>query len=262
MSLARRTRWLFSLCGISAQSILQLQSRKDLYEEYTRLHSSYTKETIELIQKDIRRTALLDRTDNREESSKAIARILYLYSITNKTIDYVQGMNIICAVIYLVINNCPGDQNVFSESLTYFCFFNLMVDLGDLYSQRMDMSSIGIHAQTRKILQIISIKDSRLFRRITEIRLLDEYAIHLRWLLLMFAGELNLSDTLLVWDECLKYSPRHYYLPYLCAAVFLKRKKTILSHSISEILPVLQTFDIPIHKLIKSANKLVQELGE
>ncbi|TBT98981.1 Rab-GTPase-TBC domain-containing protein, partial [Hamiltosporidium tvaerminnensis] len=61
----------------------------------------------------------------------SIKRILLTYKITNSSIGYVQGMNMILIPIYYVmINSIDEEDRLYAEEDSFFCFYNLMAEIG------------------------------------------------------------------------------------------------------------------------------------
>lgn len=273
---SRREKWM-SLLGLDSipsserEKRAFLNERRETYNLYYLLAENEVSYKISrLIEKDMVRTRIkADRkgtTDFLEEKGRreAVSRILLAYASTNKTVGYVQGMNWICSILYYVISNEKNEKSSkydksgeYAESITYFCFFTLMVDLGDLFSEKMDDSPSGINGQTEKVLEIIKSNSKSLFSYILQTELLSNSSFLLRWMLLLFSAEISLEETLFLWDRLFLERPKHRLLPFLCAAVLLSSKSHVLGKPIYTAVSYLQNPTIDIKSILKKAEKLL-----
>jgi hypothetical protein len=79
---------------------------------------------------------------------EVVERILFIYAKMNKGIGYVQGMNEIIGPIYYVFAQHPDPKwKEHAEADTFFCFSNLMVEIGDHFTKTLDRSRAGIGKQ-------------------------------------------------------------------------------------------------------------------
>lgn len=254
--------------GKSATASLDfLEERRVLYEEYLvpdgksplQSYNDHIRKTTpdkitQLISRDVPRNGIL--SDAR--SQEGMQRVLQVYASTNRTVGYVQGMNMICAVIYSVmLEEMPHEQ---AEALTYFCFFQLMVDLGDLFSDKMDDSAVGIHGVARSMLQVLEKEDLQLYRYLRRIGLMSESPFYVRWACLLFAAEFDTSSVLLIWDRFFRETPKHRMLPFFSAASLILLKPRILfrpAHDIALVLESISAYLDP-EQVLSAAEKLLQ----
>ncbi|KAI5170985.1 TBC1 domain family member 13 [Nematocida sp. LUAm3] len=254
--------------------------RKLIYEEYLREAEEELPEKVyKLIVKDLLRTKIEKDKDQKESDNtgsnkeikdknkeekdflsengrrETIQRVLSVYATMNRTIGYVQGMNYLCSVIYYGISS---EENEYTESICFFCFFGLMVEIGDFFSEKMDDSSHGTSGCTKSILEIIEKKDKALYRHLKKEEVLENSSFHLKWVFLLFSGEFPIKDTLVVWDKIFYWKKRKFLL-LLCSSVFLLLRKEILKSSFPQILLLLRDFNISHLSLIKKAEKLMGE---
>ncbi|KAI5185792.1 TBC1 domain family member 13 [Nematocida homosporus] len=262
----RKERWMALLGCVPPQMSRSqfLEERKGLYDSYlVAAEKTVPSATISLIKKDIERTRIVQggaemNNDFVQERKEAIERVLMVYALTNKTIGYVQGMNWICAIVHYVM--ISGGEDAYAESLTYFCFFGIMVDMGDLFSEKMDVSALGMSGQTEAILAILQQNDTQLYQALHDMDIFHLSAFHLRWMFLLFAGELPLSETLCLWDRLFQERPIHRFLPFFCAAVLIQMRNQLMGRVVHDALLLLQKPKIDIQLSLKRAEKMMRKV--
>ncbi|OAG29970.1 hypothetical protein NEDG_01517 [Nematocida displodere] len=244
--------------------------RKRLYELYLDTAGALiVHDSAEIIDKDMARTKVLgcapdtpgDYLDLPDFSGsikrESVRRVLRVYSTTNKTVGYVQGMNVLCALLYCVID--LEISSTFSESVTYFCFFNLMVDLGDLFSEKMDDSSVGARGQARKILCILKKQDKGLYAAVSKLNLFETTSFHLKWMFLMFSSEFSVPETLVLWDRFFLEAPKYQMLPYFSAATLMLLRRSIIGQPSHQVFSTLQALSVSPAAALKKAEVLFQK---
>ncbi|KAI5138127.1 uncharacterized protein NESG_02198 [Nematocida ausubeli] len=263
---AIRERWLSLLMPPEELSAEKIASNDRVYKEY--LEEIFVPlEVVDLIYKDVERTKIiptnglssnyLNTTRDYEKVSEIIARILKVFAYTNRSIGYVQGMNIICSIVYYVISY---DEQPYSESLAYFCFFNLMVDIGDCFSEKMDITETGIFGQQRVILRILRKKDPSLCACIQKKNLFGKSAFHIRWMVLLFSAEFELKDTLAVWERFFQERPRRKMVPYFCAAVLVILREIIIKQDEIRVIGTLEVAKINPYEALAIAEEFLRDI--
>lgn len=265
----RKERWIEHLIPSLGQERQTDAEIDGLYRAY-RKDSETTdipEDLTDLIDKDMRRTRIspidgmrrdyLNEKIEGEEIRKIITRILKVFSITNKSIGYVQGMNTICSIIYYVISK---DQSVYSESITYFCFFYLMVDIGDYFTEKMDDTETGILGEKAKILKILKKTDKKLFKSVKNNDIFEKGSFHIRWMVLLFSAEFLLEDTLGIWDRFFCESPKRKMVPYFCASILIILRDRIISQKETEILSSLEIVRINPKEGLSLADTLLKSI--
>ncbi|KAI5188489.1 TBC1 domain family member 13 [Nematocida sp. AWRm77] len=198
----------------------------------------------------------LSTPDGTGTCRETVSRILRVYAATNRTIGYVQGMNTICSIIYYVLWE---EYAEYAESVAYFCFFNLMVDLGDLYSEKMDSSLAGTTGHTAAVLRLLQACDRKLYLYIVQIRLFSLSSFHLKWMFLLFSSEFSLADTLRLWDVLFKAPKKTKHLPYLCAAVFVLLRSAIIGQPLHAVLSTLQNTGLAGESVLRTSFSLAKK---
>lgn len=275
----RREIWMFLLGGTNKNTSGEKESifireRKRIYDLYLEIAKEEVCGKVKsLIEKDMARTELKEKNElndsNKSNDSgigfleqkkrrESVSRILLVYASTNKTVGYVQGMNWICSILYYALSS-RGKKEEYAESITYFCFFRLMVDLGDLFSDKMDDSVSGINGQTEKVVQLVRKYSKKLYIYIEQVNLIGSSSFLLRWMLLLLSAELSLEDTLFLWDRLFSEHPKHRMIPFICAAALISSKKQILGKPLHISLTYLQNPVLDIKKIIISAEKIMQK---
>ena len=175
----------------------ELEDRNMLYREYSSIAKEEISEEISvLIRKDMHRTKLgntciqsrnnsantqseyMDIVEqNGSTRRECITKILMTLAVTNKTIGYVQGMNLLCSIVYYVVQQ--GVHSAYVDSVCYICFFYLMVDVGDLFSEKMDTSSSGVHGQVQVVQRVLRKSDRVLYKAVVDAALFETSPFYL-----------------------------------------------------------------------------------
>lgn len=264
----RRKEWI----GYLIPSVYREMSpgeMNSLYLEYLRDTKDLciSSEVVDLIEKDINRTKIsaveglerdyLNGKVDGESIRSVLIRILTVFASTNKSIGYVQGMNVICSIIYYVIS---VEEWLFSESTAYFCFFYLMVDIGDYFTEKMDNTETGIFGEQVSILKLLKKTDKSLFKAVKKRDLLGKSAFHIRWMVLLFSAEFLLKDTLAVWDRFFKESPKRKLVPYFCASVLIILREKIINEEEMKLLSSLEIVRINPREALDITEKLARKV--
>ncbi|OAG30384.1 hypothetical protein NEIG_00547 [Nematocida sp. ERTm5] len=261
-----RERWLSLLIPSNELTTDGIEKSNEIYQEYLK-DVSVPKQISDLIHKDIERTKIvsitgissnyLDKVRDQEKVRVVIERILTVFAYTNKSIGYVQGMNLICAIIYYVMSY---NEQSYSESLCYFCFFNLMVDIGDYFTEKMDNAETGIFGQQRAILEILKQKDPLLHTHIEKKNLFKNSAFHIRWMILLFSAEFELKDTLILWERFFHESPKRKMIPYFCAASLVTLREIIINDDEMKTLGSLEVVRINPYNALTIAEEFLKSI--
>lgn len=191
----------------------------------------------------------------------ALFRVLLVYSVTNSSIGYIQGMNIVAAVIYYTMATSPDRDSAWAEADSYFCFFNLMAEIGDGFSARMDHDSeIGVYGKMRRTIKILRREDRELYRSMKRAGVLANSMFHFKWISLLVANEFAIEDTQRIWDKFLSEQRRFRLLPFFCAAMIISVRSRLVGRSFEECMEVLQGYSGPsVDKLFYMAHTMGQD---
>jgi len=224
------------------------------------------KELLEEIDKDVKRTLPGLHFFNNDKKVgdtlhyEALKRILFIYAKLNPGIRYVQGMNEILGPLYYIFASDPvRDFQENAEADTFFCFTNLMSEIRDNFCKTLDKSSIGITGLISKLNSLLKIKDLELWQDF-ENKSLNPQFYSFRWLTLLLSQEFDLPDVLRLWDSLFADPVRFEYLLYVCCAMLICLRETLLDGSFAENLKLLQSYPLQdIHTILGQAEQLQNE---
>ena len=186
-----------------------------------------------------------------------LSRILFIYSKFEPNIGYVQGMNEILAPIYYAFsfdktNEAQSIDDIEADS--FWCFFNLMYILKDLFDKDNDKKQQGINSKTKKLKKMLRIVDKNLSDYLDSIKF-DFTIFTLRWICLMFSQDFEMMDLLRIWDYLLSNENKYENCFYICLAIVLMKKENIIKNTIYEIYENLQNLkDLEVENIIFNAN--------
>ncbi|KAI5191530.1 TBC1 domain family member 13 [Nematocida minor] len=260
----RRALWMALLIPGIAET--PLSKMDEIYREYVQ-DANTSESVVDLINKDIRRTRIspvhglhrnyLDEKIDGERAGDVVARILKVFAHTNQSIGYVQGMNIICSIIYYVVSH---DDWVYSEAVAYFCFFHLMVEFGDYFTEKMDDAETGLRGEQKSVMQILWKVDKKLYTKIKKKDLFGKGAFHIRWMVLLFSAEFTLEDTFLLWERFFKEAPKRKLIPYFCAGMLIVLRDRIIEEEEMETITSLEVARLNPHEVLSLAEKLLKKV--
>ena len=186
-----------------------------------------------------------------------LSRILFIYSKFEPNVGYVQGMNEILAPIYYAFsfdktNEAQSIDDIEADS--FWCFFNLMYVLKDLFDKDNDKKQKRINSKTKKLKKMLKIVDKNLSEYLDSLKF-DFTMFTLRWICLMFSQDFEMMDLLRIWDYILSNENKYENCFYLCLAVILMKKEKIIKETIYGIYENLQNLkDLEVENIIFNAN--------
>ncbi|RVD92741.1 hypothetical protein TUBRATIS_007440 [Tubulinosema ratisbonensis] len=247
--------FLFYYSDNKFKNELFYKERRKSYKEF-KLQSIRNKEINvyidDIIHEDVNRTFLFpnaDRTfcsfldskfvndDKCLTHREIIKEILLVFKTTNPGVDYVQGMNVLVTLIYYVFAN--SDEYAHVESDTFFCFLNLISEIGDYFLEIMDDKYVGISQKLTRVIDIVKEFDPTLYNNMKS-KKLTENLFHFRWILLSFAQEYPIDEVVWLWDRFLADSTRFELVLYCAAAKIILLKNKILKNEFSTCMEILQ----------------------
>lgn len=171
----------------------------------------------------------------------AIKRILLCFGLTNSSIGYVQGMNMLVIPIYYVFANSKSEEDrKYAEEDAYFCFYNLMAEIGENFLSELDYDKkLGVRAKMNRVFEILERHDKELCDILKE-RGIPDTLFHLRWIMLLLAHEFPIDQVILLWDKFLSDQNRFEMLEYCCASIILLMKKPLLDSDFDTTMNLLQ----------------------
>ena len=185
-----------------------------------------------------------------------LSRILFMYSKFEPNISYVQGMNELLAPIYYVFSfDRENDESIDDvEADSFWCFFNLMYILKDLFDKNKDKKQNGIKSKANKLKKMLKVVDKHLSEYLDKLKF-DFSIFAFRWISLMFSQDFDMLDILRIWDYLLSNENKYENCYYFCLAIILMKKDNLIKNTIYGIYENLQNLkDLEIENIIFNAN--------
>lgn len=190
-----------------------------------------------------------------------IKNTLKTFRKTNSSIGYVQGMCHLLLPIYYVFASEPDEKKaIYAEEDAYFCFFNLMSEIGDLFLANMDNDmTIGVKAKMKEVYDILKFHDVELYNHMHKVGVIDS-GINFRWVTLMLTMEFDFDQSIWLWDRFLSDYQRFEIVIFCCVAILLIYKEKIISSNFEEIMDLLQQKkDVDPQEMFLKADELRKE---
>lgn len=174
----------------------------------------------------------------------ALGRILFVYAVTNSSIGYTQGMNVILSLLYYTFSTCPDPkEREWAEEDSYFCFFNLMAEIGNNFTERMDNDRLaGMYGKLRFVMDVVREEDAELYHNMRRAGLADNSMFHFRWIALLGANEFSIEDTQAIWDKLFADKSRFELLLFFCAAMVVNVRGHLIGGNFEKCMGVLQKY--------------------
>ena len=166
-----------------------------------------------------------------------ISRILFIYSKFEPEVSYVQGMNEILAPIYYCFSfDRNSDSEPFDdvEADVFWCFYNLMSVLRELFNKYEDNHSTGIKGKAERLKMMLKVVDKNFYEYLIKIKF-DFSILALRWISLMFSQDFTMLDLLRIWDFLLCNDNKYQNCYYFCLSIILMKKDVIMKSQIYKI---------------------------
>lgn len=188
---------------------------------------------------------------------EALVNILFVYSKTNTAIQYVQGMNeILAPILYVLCTDPPCETLEDVEADAFFCFSHLMAEIDGCFCRRLDESMLDTHSTIGKYNALLATLDPELFVHFKQVGL-DPRFYSLRWLSLLFSQELQLPDTLRLWDSLFADERRFEFLLFFACAMVISHKQELMRSGFAEALELLQNYPpLDVVEVIKFAKHM------
>jgi hypothetical protein len=185
-----------------------------------------------------------------------LSRILFIYSKFEPEVSYVQGMNEILAPIYYCfsfdrLNESQPIDDIEADS--FWCFFNLMGFLKELFDKTEDKKEHGILAKATRLKMMLKVVDKNLFEYLNKIGF-DFTIITFRWISLLFSQDFIMVDILRIWDFLLCADNKYQNCYYFSLSIILMRKEIIMKSQIYTIYENFQNLkDLDVENIIFNA---------
>ena len=194
-----------------------------------------------------------------------ISRILFIYSKFEPSIQYVQGMNEILAPIYycLSFDRINDDEPMDDiEADAFWCFFNIMYALKDLFDKTEDKNDNGITGKVKRLKNMLKIIDKHLYEYLDNIQF-DFSILAFRWISLMFSQDFLMLDLLRVWDYLFCHDDKYQNCYYFCLSIILMKREKLMKTKINEIYETLQNIkDLAVENIISNAKYIESKCGK
>ncbi|AFM97944.1 putative GTPase-activating protein [Encephalitozoon hellem ATCC 50504] len=175
-----------------------------------------------------------------ETHRDVIKRILKCYAMSNSSVRYVQGMNLILIAIYYVLcTSDDEDDKKHCEEDSFFCFNSLMVEIGDNFIRDLDQCSGGIMHRMSMVMEIVRGADEELYAMMRR-KGLTEGGFHMKWILLMFMSCFEIEDVIWLWDRFLSDTYRFEMVLYCCASAIIIMRNAIIQEDFDVCMELLQ----------------------
>ena len=180
-------------------------------------------------------------TEKRITHRKILRRILLTYKSINPEMEYMQGMHSLLLPIYYTITEKATNSNIKTEAITFFCFVNLIADLQNQFSPKMDNEKTGTYSLLKEIYIILKKFDKETHTFYKNMDIL-EYNLHLKWLYCIFAGDFEIDEVCWLWDKIFASKNIVKTTQIFCSAVFIICRNKCNGLSTEEIILILQDF--------------------
>ncbi len=188
-----------------------------------------------------------------------ISRMLYVFAKLNSVSGYVQGMNEIISVIYYCLGTQSGEEfGEHLESGTYFCFADVMGELKDSYTRQPDKSLGGVRRTMQNIGEILKRVDPDYAAYLAESKV-DIQLFSLRWVMLLFAQDLDMERVIRLWDALLGDPERFLFLHYFVAQLVIDAKKLVVGREFYVFVKQVQNIprDMDLHETLRKAGNMM-----
>jgi len=194
-----------------------------------------------------------------------LARVLFMIATTNKSLGYIQGMNEVCAIIYLTFLQSAQKSETFEdiEADTFFCFNHILNTF--LHDSFIAIAEGTVSERMHTVEQMIMRKDSELKKRMNSMGIrAQDYA--LPWVLLLFAQELSIEDCQLMWDFLILKDDKNKVnlLDHVCVAITISLRDEILADDEVNAMNWLNRapFYYGVDHVLQIAEQLLTSVGE
>ena len=197
-----------------------------------------------------------------------LRRILFFYAHEHPSVNYIQGMNEIIAIIYYIFSK---DDNPFNknyiESDSYFTFEKLIEQIKDVFQmENINYSQLYIKQQIDEIKKILKKIDYELMNYFEEIDLEIDNIV-MRWILVLFAQEFTIDVAVNFWDRLFTQKNKIKFICYISVAIIKKNKEKIMKLDAGGIMEWAQELqnkmnEIDISDIVQSALKIQKKYNK
>jgi hypothetical protein len=242
-----------------------LSRKRDEYRSYVEQHwessGDYSARTIEerkmvhQVQVDCPRTEPNLPFFKTEAVQRSLERLLLTWSYRNPATSYVQGMNDLVAILFLVFLKPHGsdcgrdvlsDDNLFMvEADVYWCFTSLISQIHDHYV----LDQPGVQRMVAMIEIVLQKVDDGLLQHF-KTQGVPIFHFTFKWINCALTRELPLSSSTRLWDSLLSEGDDGFelLLTYVSVALLHSLRETLLEMSHDELLQFLTQEELQMSK--------------
>ena len=148
------------------------------------------------------------------------------------------------------------------EADAFWCFFNIMYTLKDLFDKTEDKNDNGINGKVKRLKNMLKIIDKHLYEYLDNIQF-DFSILAFRWISLMFSQDFLMLDLLRVWDYLFCHDDKYQNCYYFCLSIILMKREKLMKTKINEIYETLQNIkDLAIENIISNAKYIESKCGK
>ena len=215
---------------------------------------------MEIIEKDIIRTpnGIPINRDLPVRHDLAFRRILFVISLVNGGISYVQGMNNLCDVFYTLFSRYATNPNYrMVEAQTFGCLLILVNALRKWFMSSFDYLPGGIQTAMEDVFKLVEKNDKSLYEQMLRIGL-KQSMFMIEWISLLCCRQFHLTDTFRNWDLFFLDTKEWKPLKSLCCSMILLLRNNLIDKSFSEMFIVFQ--NVPLFNRQELMKKTLQIL--
>lgn len=190
-------------------------------------------------------------------NQKSIIEVLFLWSKANPEISYKQGLHELAGIVQWVVMHDKSTVLEAATERTYIIFESILNYAKDFYATENGLSSVVIRA-SRINTDILAIVDHELATCLASLGI-EPQLYSLRWLRLLFSREFPFDTSLVLWDLLFAADPTSNIMDYVCCAMLIKQRQTILQNDYNLALTCLMRYpatDVTPYSLVQDALQL------
>lgn len=231
----------------NSKIIKRAKNEDDEMDAYPIKNSSITmnekeERMISLIEKDIARTVIgvAYNSDYIIRHDFGYRRILYLIHKVLPTVEYVQGMNDICNVFYVMLASSSDDPNYLDiEAQTFGMMLRLFTYMCDWFDMKKDETPTGIVPAMEDIEKMIKENDKQIYNKLVSNGIDSRFYIF-SWLTLFFCHDFPRVHILTYWDYFFLDLNTFIIVKATCCGVVISLKNQLLNLDMPSMLGLLQ----------------------
>ena len=238
------------------EKMFKTQYQQSLDDFYYNIDYPKTKILNEL-QKDIKRIFPQLPFYQNEENTESVQRILFVNCVFNKSIQYVQGMHEMCALIFYVFSQQNKPKDII-EAESYCAFTTLIVRFRDWFDKAYDDKPTGLRECFKNIDIVFKAYEPDLWKHLNSFNL-DLTCYSFRWVSMFFLDDYEVEDVIKIWDRLLcGFGSQQIYIEIISIAVamIVLCKDKLMKMEGNECLRELMNVHHNVELVLKRATKI------